>query len=292
MSLSSAQVWGLFLGASAGIGILLMLSPLLWGRSDRAPQESSQRNVKLSEEASVLGMKPSQMVFLSAVFSVIAGATAWVATGVVAVAIIAALAGGMSMRFIAHTRRALLRKQARNVWPDVVDAVISALRSGANIPDALISLSTFSVSAVSKPAAQFAHDYTLSGNFSESVNALKTRWGSAQADRIVETLRLGRELGGSEITTVLHSLGAHLRSESALRQELEARQGWIKVAARIGVLAPWVVLVLLSTRAETAAAYNSLTGLLIVAVGAGLTVVAYSLMNRIGVLPEEPRWLA
>ena len=61
-------------------------------------------------------------------------------------------------------------------------------------------------------------------------------------------------------------------------------------AARLGVAAPWIVLVLLSTRPEAAQAYNSPTGIAVIVVGLALSVVAYRIMIAIGRLPEERRW--
>ena len=52
------------------------------------------------------------------------------------------------------------------------------------------------------------------------------------------------------------------------------------------------MLLLLATRAEAAAAYNSPPGLILLSVGFGVTVVAYRLMIALGRLPEEQRWFA
>ena len=62
-------------------------------------------------------------------------------------------------------------------------------------------------------------------------------------------------------------------------------------AARLAVAAPWIVLAMLSTRPDSLQAYSRPAGALVLAVGAGLTLVAYRLMVRIGRLPEEARVL-
>jgi tight adherence protein B len=49
--------------------------------------------------------------------------------------------------------------------------------------------------------------------------------------------------------------------------------------------------VLLSTRRETLAAYDSAAGSIILAIGAVLSLVAYRLMLAIGRLPEDRRVL-
>ena len=62
-------------------------------------------------------------------------------------------------------------------------------------------------------------------------------------------------------------------------------------AARLGVAAPWIVLLMLATRPEAAAAYNSPAGC---PAHRGrrwlVSVLAYRLMIRVGRLPEEQRW--
>lgn len=59
----------------------------------------------------------------------------------------------------------------------------------------------------------------------------------------------------------------------------------------MAVCAPWLVLILLATQKETLAAYDSPTGTVILLVGAGLSLLAYRLMVRIGRLPEDKRVL-
>jgi hypothetical protein len=62
-------------------------------------------------------------------------------------------------------------------------------------------------------------------------------------------------------------------------------------AARLAVAAPWLVLLLLGTQSTTLRAYNSTGGVVLLAVGAAVCVVAYRIMLRIGKLPEERRVL-
>jgi tight adherence protein B len=112
------------------------------------------------------------------------------------------------------------------------------------------------------------------------------------ADRIVETLRMSREVGGTELPGVLRALAGYVRADAAVRSEVEARQSWVVVAARLGVAAPWIVLLLLAARPEAVAAYNTPAGIALLAGGLVVTFVAYRLMIALGRLPEERRWFA
>jgi tight adherence protein B len=147
--------------------------------------------------------------------------------------------------------------------------------------------------AVTRSAfAAFSQRYRATGNFSIAVDELKVALADPVADRILETLRMSREVGGSELINVLRSLSIYLRQEAAIRSEIEARQSWVMNAARLGLAAPWVVLFLLTTRPEAALAYNSAGGIALIIAGLALSVVAYRIMAGIGRLPEQPRWFA
>ncbi|MDQ4137755.1 MAG: type II secretion system F family protein, partial [Actinomycetota bacterium] len=183
------------------------------------------------------------------------------------------------------------RRQAnRLAWPDVVDHLVGATRAGLGLPESLAALADSGPAQFRGHFRDFARDYESTGLFGVALDDLKERLADPVADRILETIRMAREVGGTELPSVLRSLSALLRQEQALRAEVEARQSWIVNAARIGVTAPWIVLMLLSTRPEAAAAYQSPSGLMLLAVGVLVTLVAYRIMIRIGRLPDLKRW--
>ena len=106
----------------------------------------------------------------------------------------------------------------------------------------------------------FGSDYRSGGQFDPSLTRLKDRLADPVADRIVEALRLTREVGGSDLGRLLGTLAEFLRESARTRSELEARQSWTVNAARLAVAAPWIVLVLLASRPEAVAAYNTPVG--------------------------------
>ena len=67
---------------------------------------------------------------------------------------------------------------------------------------------------------------------------------------------------------MLRTLAAFLRDDLAARREIEARQSWTVVAARVAAAAPWVVLLLVSSRAQGARAFDSTAGFAVLVGGA------------------------
>lgn len=212
-------------------------------------------------------------------------------TRVVPVALSFALIAGYApfalVRMRARKRRAVLR----DLWPDVVDNIGSAVRAGLALPEALGQLAVRGPEELRPAFSAFAEDYRASGRFQDCLDRLKDRMADPVADRLVEALRIAREVGGSDLGRLLRTLSTFLREDARTRSELEARQSWTVNAARLAVAAPWIVLAMLSSRPESVQAYSQATGWLVLAIGGAVSAAAYRLMVRIGRLPEESRVL-
>jgi tight adherence protein B len=280
--------WGLLLGT----GLLLAASPILWpgGKTETTHTSATARARETLVQAGLGRVGLGTVAVVSALLGVAAAALVFTLVPVVAVAGAAGILVLCLPSAVVIWRARAQRRATRVVWPDVVDHLVSAVRSGLALPDSVVTVAHSGPPITRAAFAEFEHDYRMTGGFADSLDRLKDRLADPVADRIIETLRMSREVGGNELTTVLRNLAAYLRAEAAIRSEIEARQSWIVNAARLGVAAPWIVLLLLSTRPEAAQAYNSPTGIAVIVVGLGLSVVAYRLMIGIGRLPEERRW--
>ena len=199
----------------------------------------------------------------------------------------------MSALPLAWVRHLQRRRQAelRAVWPDAIEHLASGVRAGLSLPEALGQLASAGPAELRWAFAAFNADYRSSGKFAVSLDLLKERLADPVGDRVVETLRLAREVGGSDLGRLLRTLATFLRDEGRVRGELESRQSWTVNAARLAVAAPWVLLVLLGTRPAAVAAYNTTAGVMVLAIGAAVSLLAYRLMMRIGRLPMETRVL-
>ena len=82
---------------------------------------------------------------------------------------------------------------------------------------------------------------------------------------------------------------AERKGAGAMPVLTQARTGY-RPKGVVGVVAPWVVLGLLAIRPEGAAAYATAGGVMVVLIGAAVSVVAYRLTLRLGRLPEPQRW--
>ncbi|RXZ40322.1 type II secretion system F family protein, partial [Agromyces binzhouensis] len=240
--------------------------------------------------AGLPGVPIAIVVIVGVVLAVLAAAIAQAVFGVPLLALIAALLGAGAIPIVIRSRANHRRAVNRAIWPDVVDHVVSSVRAGMNLPDAIAALADLGPAATRSAFAGFDRDFRRTGDFGWAVDTLKARLADPVADRILETLRMAREVGGTDLTAVLRGLASYLREDAALRAEVVARQGWIRNAARLGVAAPWLLLCVLATRPETLASYDSPAGTVLILCGVAVTIVAYRLMLGLGRLPEERRW--
>ncbi|WP_104192919.1 type II secretion system F family protein [Cryobacterium sp. Y82] len=283
----------LVLGCLLGSGLVLVLAPSLWpaGATPQRARMGERMRARLVQS----GLRAVPVPAFLALSAIVGVASAALVHGIFAVLALSAVAGlgGLVLPWSIVSWRAAARRRAnRTVWPDVVDHLVSALRSGLALPDSVSSLAQAGPVATRIAFAQFEREYRATGNFSYCVEELKRSLADPVADRILETLRMAREVGGSDLTVVLRSLAAWLRQDAAVRLEVEARQSWVVNAARLGVAAPWIILILLASRPEAAIAYNSPAGIVVIASGLALSVIAYRVMIALGRLPEERRWFA
>ena len=280
------------IGAMFGVGVLLVCSVRWWPTSARAPSRR-RGGVRARLDAAGLATVPvPAFVAVGGFVALAVGALVLALTGVAAFAGACAAASAAVPWVLLAGRIRRRRESTAVVWPDVADQLVSAIRAGLALPDALCALAETGPPPTRAAFAQFAQQYRRTGSVGMALDDLKERLADPVADRLIETLRLAREVGGAELTAVLRALAHWLRQDHAARSEAAARRSWIVVAARLGLAAPWIVLALLSTRPEAAAAYNTPAGALVVLGGLGASLVGYRIMIAVGRLPEPKRWFA
>lgn len=182
-------------------------------------------------------------------------------------------------------------KSIRSAWPEMIDQLVTGIQSGVSLSEALLTLRTRGPEPL-KPFIEILSASLLNGEgFEIAIRKMKSACNLAEADQISETLILAKKLGSKDIGIVLRTLSQFLREDLAIRIEIEAKHGWIKNSAILAAIAPWILLLILSTQPETISAYSSGIGLSILLSGVLLTVIAFMWMEKVGTLPIRKRVL-
>lgn len=281
---------GPLLGLAFGIGAVLV-----WlGWSTPLPvrrRRGSSRTAEILAQAGIEGVSPNQLFAMSGILGLLGGVAMYAVSRTWVVAVAFAVIAALAPRAVVNVRRRRRQSETRELWPEIVDNLASAVRAGMALPEALADLGVRGPESLRTPFLRFAEDYRATGRFDDCLDRLKERLADPVGDSVAESLRVARAVGGGELGKLLRTLSAFLRENARTRGELESRQSWTVNAARLAVAAPWILLGLLALRPEAVAAYDSAAGLVVLAGGGAVSVLAYRVMLRIARLPEERRVL-
>jgi tight adherence protein B len=283
---------GALVGLGVGLGVLLIWSAFATPRAARPEMQRHGRLEQLLVEAGMGGVSSRSLVLLCCAVGGIACAGVLTVSRTAPLAVVVgALAAYLPVAVVAGRVRRR-RREFAEVWPEAVDDLSSAVRAGMSLPDAVAALAVRGPEPLRPAFEAFALDYQVSGRFGDCLDRLKERLADPVGDRVIEGLRIAREVGGGELGRLLRNLSGYLRDDLRTRSELEARQSWTINGARLAVAAPWLVLLLMAFQSEVITHYRSATGAIVLVVGAAACVFAYRLMMRIGRLPTERRILS
>jgi len=283
---------GALVGLGVGIGLLLVWSAFFLPRRPRASAPTSRRTTDLLGRAGLGQVSVTGFVLLCGVCGAVTALVMQVVSETPPVALAFGAMGAYLPVGVVAGRARRRQRELAEVWPEAVDNLTSAVRAGMSPPDALAGLAVRGPAPLRGAFDQFALDYQVTGRFGESLDRLKERLADPVGDRVVEGLRIAREVGGGELGRLLRSLSTYLREDARTRSEMESRQAWTVNGARLAVASPWLVLLLMSFQSEVIHRYASPVGVFVLMLGAALCVVAYRLMTRIGRLPVERRILS
>jgi tight adherence protein B len=284
---------GVWTGGLLGVGLFCAW----WSCWERVPVRAVRRapRARMRELLDAAGLRevPAPVLPLACLLAGLV--TAVVVTGIGRVVVLGVAAGAAAtvvpLAAVRHrARRRRLDDAAQ--WPDVVDTLASAVRAGSSLPEAVCGLALRGPRSLRPAFARFAAAHRSSGAFDAELRRLQDELADPVFDRLAATLRMTRQVGGSDLGTTLRTLSGYLREDQRTRGELLARQSWTVSAARLAVAAPWIVLALLATRPGTLEAFDTPAGVLVLGLGAAVSAGSYAVMSRLGRLPTARRVLS
>lgn len=284
---------GGLIGFIAGLGMLLIYWAVTEPQWRLRPRRTapSRWQARLSR-AGLSGVSARSLLGVCAGCFLIGFVSMAAISGVPAIAFVFGAGAGLLPVGIINGRATRRQREFADLWPDAVDNLASAVRAGLSLPEALQQLGERGPEGLRTPFKLFARDYQATGRFHDSLDRLKERLADPVGDRVVEALRIARDVGGGDLGRMLRALSGFLRDDARTRGELESRQSWTVNGARLAVAAPWVVLLMMSFHRNVIRSFATGVGLLILLGGAALCVVAYRLMLWVGRFPAERRILA
>lgn len=243
-------------------------------------------------QAGINTIQPAQFILLViAGFAVLFGAIGFT-TNSILIAGSVCLCVGAQLLDTLQTRIKTEYLKTNLEWPKFLDSVHSAAWAGASLEQAILDSVAVAPPKISWALLEFEKDQGSGSSFSQSLDNLKARLANPIADRFIEITRLASASGGRGYLSALRSQALQLRLENATWSEIHAKQNWVLGTAKLAVLAPWLVLVLLGMRPETAVAFQTETGIAVLVIGLVASLLAFRLIKTLGALPLRIRTLA
>lgn len=216
---------GALVGLGVGVGLLLMWSAFFAPRQPRIDRRTG-RIAPLLARAGLGEVSITGFLVLCVICGTVTGFAVEVVSRTPPVALAFGLIGGFLPVAVVSGRARRRQREFAEVWPEAVDNLASAVRAGMSLPDALAALGVRGPEPLRAAFDAFALDYQVTGRFGESLDRLKVRLADPVGDRVVEGLRVAREVGGGELGRLLRNLSGYLREDVRTRGELESRQAW------------------------------------------------------------------
>jgi tight adherence protein B len=186
-----------------------------------------------------------------------------------------------------RTRR-LARIQAQ-LWPQFEELYISALQSGISLTDAFSYAEEFSSDELKRPISRLVSDLDSGVRLSIAIRTFSKQLNFSAADLFVEIVDLSHQTGGQNLIAALQDHVRAVRFELEAAGSASARTGAILNVAKLGLLAPWVLLAVLCTNEQNRQVFNTETGGLLLLGGFSLSLLAFRLVVKAGTLRELPR---
>ena len=184
------------------------------------------------------------------------------------------------------------QRELARIWPELLDHMISGLRSGLSIAETISSLSKRGPEISRSIFQQCQADMVAGTDVQQILNFIKEEFNDPIADQVCEVLDFARGTGSRDTAVTLRTLGDFIRTDIAVRGEIHAKLGWVRNSAVIAAAAPWILLAILASQPTTIIAYKTSTGIVILSGGVLMSLLAYVWMAKVGKVHTTPRIFA
>lgn len=269
------------------VGLAIGKAPTLKLKPGSLKPETSKKQIWLTQAG--LDVTPLQWYLSLTAVAVVTFAVVSALTATPVVALVPTIIAVIVPRAFFNHRRIKNLSKTQQAWPDAVREIIASIESNSSLQGALVQLSQSGPAPLRSAFERFP---TLSATlgFVPALEAVRERLSDPTSDRVIEILILAHERGGGIVTDILRDLAMTTTEDLQLEDEIESSQLEQKINARAVFVLPWLVLTLLvMTNSDFADFYQSATGLLVVIIGAIVSLAGMFLVSRLSKDTPEPR---
>jgi len=188
-----------------------------------------------------------------------------------------------------RTLAASRQKRMDFLWPAVFDALRSGSQAGLTILEQIEYLASDGPEVFREQFALLRSELERGVDTQSALGSFQRRIGSRSGDSLAVVMAMVEEVGGRGEAANWDQAAKDLRQEQAVISQVRAKQGWVLGSAKIALLAPWIICLLLLNLEQNRAAFAVPEGSLVLVLGLILSLFAYFLTNLLGKLKLPER---
>lgn len=271
------------------VGYLTGFAPDIRWRVDREESEMGRRQLWLTQAGARLSSFQFRLwSFLLGLFALVVGIAL---TGVIWVALPPALAVGVLPHWYFGRRRLTRLREVHESWPDGLRHIVASLRTGSSLTVALDDLARTGPEPLRIAFARFPALSRAIG-VDTALTVIREELADPTSDRVIEILLVAYERGGSIVPAVLADLSDATTRDLRTVEEIRTNALEQRINGRIVFVVPWLVLLMLTSRpGPFRDFYASTAGVVVIAVGALVSLFGAWLVARLSRDTIEPRVL-
>uniref|UniRef100_UPI0035648841 type II secretion system F family protein n=1 Tax=Nocardioides sp. TaxID=35761 RepID=UPI0035648841 len=165
---------GALVGLGVGVGLLLIWSAFALPTGRRPPVRMGTSRIRGLLVGAGLGeVSPTGFLVLCLALGAATTVVMQAVSGTVPVAVAFGLMGAWLPVATVVARARRRQRELAEVWPEAVDNLVSAVRAGMSLPDALAALGVRGPDVLRSAFETFALDYQVTGRFGDCLDRLK-----------------------------------------------------------------------------------------------------------------------
>ncbi|KAB0584609.1 hypothetical protein F7Q92_03615 [Ideonella dechloratans] len=182
---------------------------------------SFTEHAKVSMEDMFLFIDPRRLFRLNLVVFLLLPLTAWVLTGSLFFAVVAALAGAVLPRVVWVVMRNRRADKLVQQLPDALTMMAGSLRAGASLQIALDMVVKESPAPISQEFSLLLREQRLGLALEDSLRGMGGRLHIEEVDLFVSAMTIAKEVGGN-LSEILERLSSTLRAKAAMEGKIRA----------------------------------------------------------------------
>ncbi len=293
----------LLIGIIGAIGVhYLFTAAIGWrgvGLSDRNSDQLYLRSTPSRAlrtwmtQAGIIDVTPLEFLVAAAASALVAALCAMVVFGAILPAIVVGIFASTAPVAAYRRRRTILRTQAREAWPRLIEELrVQTSSVGRSVPAALLSVGKRVEAGPMRSAFEAAdREWLLTTDFARTVAVLKGRLADPAADAVCETLLVAHDLGGSDLDLRLRSLIDDRMADLEERRDAVSRQSGVRFARWFTLVVPVGMALVGMTIGNGREAYRTAAGQLALVLAVLCTAACWIWAGRIMTLPDQQRVL-